>query len=341
MNSKLYSLLHRLSDGEFHSGEVLGEVAGVSRAAVWKQLQQLQELGVGVVSQRGRGYVIPGGLSLLEARKISAHLQPDVSSRLVGLDILPEVDSTNKFVLERTSMATGHGLVCVAERQKAGRGRRGRTWVSPFGANIYLSVGWSFSQGVAALEGLSLAVGVAVSRALEGLGFLGVQLKWPNDLLVEEKKLGGILLELTGDASGDCSVVTGIGLNVKMPSVMAAHIDQPWADLASLENVRAQSEPEYLDRNIIIAAILNELIPMLSAFEGSGFEPYRLEWERLNAHGGSRVNLHTPSQSIEGVVIGVTHAGGLRLMVDGEEKVFLGGELSLRAVSACDQVGEL
>ncbi len=324
IHPKQVQLLQTLADGAYHSGESLGDLLGVSRAAVWKHLQQLERLGLELISLRGKGYCIEGGLSLIEQGKVIAGLKADVVALCERVEVLQQVDSTNKYLLEASSKRDVHAWVCLAEQQTAGRGRRGRRWVSPYGSNIYLSLAWRFSQGVAAVEGLSLAVGVAVAQALEGLGCEGLQLKWPNDVLHQGKKLGGILLELAGDASGEFYVVVGIGLNVSMAASAGAQVDQAWTDLASIGGVT-------LDRSRVSAGLLQELLPLLSAYESSGFGRYRAAWELRNAHLGKTVELLSPSSSVSGEVIGVTDGGGLRLRVGEREEVFLGGEISVRA----------
>ncbi|SMF45176.1 BirA family transcriptional regulator, biotin operon repressor / biotin-[acetyl-CoA-carboxylase] ligase [Alteromonadaceae bacterium Bs31] len=324
MQSKQTQLLAVLADGNYHSGENLGELLGVSRAAVWKQLQQLEQLGIEVKSQKGKGYCIEGGLSLLSAKSIMAALSSDAAELLTRLDVLNGVDSTNQYLLEKVTQSEVHGLVCTAEQQTAGRGRRGRPWVSPYGGNIYLSLAWRFSQGVAAVEGLSLAVGVAVAQALEGLGCEGLVLKWPNDVLYKGKKLGGILLELAGDASGEFHVIVGIGLNVRMAKGAGAQVDQAWTDLADVGGVS-------LERNRIIAHLLERLLPMLETYEREGFSQYHSAWEQRNAHLGRTVELESPANTVQGEMLGVTSSGGLRLQVGEREEVFLGGEISVRA----------
>jgi len=329
MNSQQKLLIKSLSDGRYHSGESLGRVAGVGRAAVWKQLKSLEALGLNVTSHRGRGYIIHGGLALLDEQVIVGLLPPNFRSSLNRLELHWQIESTNQWLLDRV-VAGGdtHGVVCMAEQQTAGRGRRGREWLSPFGANLYFSVAWRFAQGIAAMEGLSLAVGVAICRALEQLGFSAAQLKWPNDILVCGKKLAGILLEISGDVSGDCHVVVGVGLNVSMPFGVAEKIGQPWVDLQSLLRADVQQMPH---RNTISAAIIEQVLSVLVGYEFKGFQAYRCEWERYSAHIGGDVKLITPRDEIRGVMLGVTDSGGLRMRVDGVERVYLGGELSLRA----------
>jgi len=319
------TLLPLLADGEFRSGQVLADALGVSRTAVWKQLARLEELGLAIESVKGRGYRIPGGLELLDEAAVRAALAPAAAGLLDDLVILEEVDSTNAEVLRRLEAGAGSGLVCSAERQLAGRGRRGRSWVSPFARNLYLSLAWEYHQGAAALEGMSLAVGVAVVRALRACGVEDIRLKWPNDLLSGAAKLGGILLEMAGDAAGTCQVVVGVGLNVAMPDAAAGEIDQAWTDLGRLG---AEPAP---GRNRLLAALLNELLPLVAEFEDRGFEPWRDEWNVLDAYAGRPVVLHTGSQAVAGTARGVDERGALQLETSGGMQSIYGGEITLRS----------
>ena len=261
-------LLPLLANGEFRSGQDLADAMGVSRTAVWKQVNRLAaDLGLAIESVRGKGYRIPGGIDLLDADQVKAALDARARALLTRLEILDTVDSTNAEVMRQAEQGYVPGLVCTAEQQTAGRGRRGRQWVSPYASNLYLSLLWEFSQGAAALEGLSLAVGVAVARALRACAVPYVQLKWPNDVLYGGAKLGGILLEMTGDAAGSCQVVIGVGLNVAMPAAAAGAIDQAWTDI---KTITANQHP---GRNRLLAALLNELLPLVADFEQQGFSP--------------------------------------------------------------------
>ncbi len=321
------ALIRLLADGEFHSGEELGEVLGVSRAAVWKQLQKLQSSGIDVRSTKGRGYVIPGGLNLLDARQIHAMLSPEANSLLSSLEVLAQVDSTNARVL-REGQKWGKGYVCLAERQTAGRGRRGRQWVSPFAGNIYLSLSWTYEEGAAVLEGLSLAVGLAIVEALESLGFSGIALKWPNDLLWQGRKLSGVLLEMGGDPAGQCQVVVGVGLNVTMPASAASAIDQPWVDLQSLSPDAFGAGG--VTRNTLAATLLNHLLPLLRDYARLKFSHYQAAWEARHAYAGQEVELVMANSRVRGHLLGVDSQGALRLLTDDGERVFYGGEISLR-----------
>jgi len=317
-------VLRLMSGGEYFSGEQLGALLGVSRAAVWKQLQLVDALGVSVERKRGKGYRLSRHLSLLGVDKILSFVSEEVKGEISELVVETELASTNKFLMDRcVNRDVVHGVVVTAERQTAGRGRRGREWHSPFAANVYVSIGWSFHQGVSAIEGLSLAVGVAICETLSFFGLHKVELKWPNDILVDGKKLGGVLIELAGDPAGECHVIVGLGLNVVMPSVGVDKIDQPWVDMHSCGID--------VDRNHLMGQLLTRLVTLLSGYEKDRFLAYREAWERLNAHKDQQVSLVTPAKSITGRMLGVTTSGGLRLDVDGEERVFLGGEVSLRA----------
>ncbi len=321
----LQALLGILADGEFHSGESLGEALGVSRAAVWKQLKKLDALGLDCHSIKGRGYRLPGGINLLDQVRFQSMLDAAVRSDLTAVELALSLPSTNGLAAEQAQQGDCHGHLYIAEQQTAGRGRRGRSWASPFARNLYFSLTWSFAGGAAALEGLSLVVGLAVLQGLAGEGVDGVQLKWPNDLLHQGNKLAGVLLEMSGDASGQCQVVIGVGVNVAMPGDAATDVTQPWTDL---QRITGQS----LDRNRILASLLNALVPALRLFEQQGFAPFKPLWQQHNAHQGQQVRLATERFSQQGECLGVDGSGALLLQTAEGVKAFHGGELSLRSV---------
>lgn len=323
----LRPLLAQLSDGLFHSGERLGSDLGLSRAAVWKQVEKLKAMGVEVHSVTGKGYRLPSALNLLCLEEIQRSLGADSPQWQQSLCVLFSVDSTNTEVVRRMRHGTDRYIV-VADHQSVGRGRRGRAWVSPLGANIYMSIGWSFQSGIAALEGLSLVVAVLVVRALGHCGFHGITLKWPNDVLVDGRKLAGILLEVSGDVGGPCRVVIGIGINVRMPGAAAQQIDQPYTDLAA--NFGSK-----IDRNMIAAAMILELTRGLEEFERSGFSTFHSQWDDLDTYKGRMVELRAATTVTQGVVQGVDQSGGLILDTGDGVKVMAGGELhtTLRPVT--------
>lgn len=324
-------ILDILKDGNFHSGESLGEALGCSRTAVWKRLQKLEILGLDIESIKGTGYRVAGGFELLEAQLIKSQLTEMAAAELADLEVFKSIDSTNKYAREKAEQAPASGSVVLAEQQSAGRGRRGKTWVSPFAANIYLSIVWDFEQGAQALEGLSLAVGVAVKRALNAQGVNGVQLKWPNDIYVEGQKLGGILLEMIGDPAGQCSVIVGVGINVAMPETQGSDIDQEWTDIRSQLQKYPDGENQRPSRNKLAASLISEIVMLLRDFQAQGFSMYRDEWQAADAFFGQEAVISTPKQSITGIVKGVDQNGALRLQLEnGKIETFIGGELSLR-----------
>ena len=263
---------------------------------------------------------------LLDAALIRSQLEPSALALLTELDLHGPIDSTNSEAMRRASAGAGSGLVCSAEQQLAGRGRRGRDWVSPYASNIYLSLVWEFQGGAAAVEGLSLAVGVAVVEALSGLGIEDMRLKWPNDILYENAKLGGILVEMSAQPSGSCKVVIGIGLNVSMPMLGAVDIDQDWTDLSRI----VQPPPS---RNLLLAALLNQLLPLLPAFEAHGFAPWQPLWAARDAYPGTAAVIHNGTQQVAGTLAGIDQGGALLLDVNGVVQRFIGGEISVRPVS--------
>lgn len=318
-------ILRMLADGDVHSGEELSELLHVSRTAVWKQLKKLQDsTGLVIESVKGRGYRLEGGIELLDEQRVLTAMSAASRNLLAELSVQQQIDSTNTLALQRAHEGASAGYVVVAEQQTAGRGRRGRQWASPFGANIYCSILWHFQSGAAALEGLSLAVGVAVARALTKIGLDGIQLKWPNDVLWQGRKLAGILLEMTGDAAGRCQVVVGVGINVAMRQGEATQIiDQPWVDAST-----AAGHP--VSRNLLLAYLLSELLPILADFEGGGFAALQTEWSRLDAMAGKEVCLQMGERSIVGTAAGVGVNGALALDTGAGRQWFHGGEVSLR-----------
>lgn len=316
-------VLDRLADGEFHSGQGLADDIGVSRTAVWKQVEALETVGLHVERVRGKGYRLDGGLELLDETSIMAELGAHARTCLADLRVLERTDSTNAELL-RSEPTAGGARVCLAEYQSAGRGRRGRQWISPYGSSIYCSVAWTFDGGAEALEGLSLAVGVALCGALASTGIDDLALKWPNDLLRQRRKLAGVLVEMHGDLAGPVTAVIGVGVNVRLPAPVSQAIDQPWADLRDIDGV---------SRNRITGRFLDRLLPLLANYEAGGFEPWRQAWLDLDAYAGAEVVVQSGSHRTAGRARGVDERGALRLeTATGVESVY-GGEVSLRPAS--------
>ncbi len=318
-------VLQILNEGEFHSGEALAaQLGGLSRAAIWKIIRNLEERGIAVYAVRGRGYRLAQPIEFLDSVRIGADLDADARDYLRHLEIHQDIDSTNTYLMKRAADGLAGGAVCIAEAQSGGRGRRGRTWISPYAANLYLSLLWRFTSGPALLSGLSLAIGVAVARALHTLGITEVGLKWPNDLLWDWRKLGGILLEFGGESSGPCHVVAGVGVNVAMPDSAREAIDQPWIDLRSILG------PNEISRNRLAARVVSEMLKTCARFEQQGFEPPP-EWKQLDVTLGQRITLQLPNNTrIDGISRGIDNSGALLLETATGIQRFLGGEVSLR-----------
>jgi BirA family transcriptional regulator, biotin operon repressor / biotin---[acetyl-CoA-carboxylase] ligase len=321
------NLLSLLADGNTHSGRVLGERLGISRAAVCKQIKKLNDLGLEVVSAKGMGYRLCRPLEMICADAIAENLEPQVKNLISNIDVRWSVNSTNSQCLSYLKDKPGMGYICLAEHQSAGRGRRGRQWVSPLAGNLYLSIVWQFTSGAEALDGLSLAVAIVVADVLREEYLLeGVKIKWPNDIFFEGKKIGGILIEIIGEAGGPCFVVIGIGLNVTISRISGSEITQSWTDLYS-----ATGKP--VSRNQLAASVLNRLVPLLQIYECVGFAASHGSWASYDAFIGKNVVLQQGvSGFLEGIARGVSNSGELLLEINGIRRKFKSGEVSLRSV---------
>ena len=322
--STRYRLIQLLADGLFHSGESLGQELGVSRAAVWKHVQTLGELGLDVHAVRGQGYRLADAFEPLDKELICSHLSASSAGRLRELDVFRDIDSTSDHLKRtRISLPSGSFAACVAEWQSAGRGRRGRRWVSPYGANLYLSFAGQISEATLASGGLSLAVAIAVADALRACGVEGTGLKWPNDIFYQGRKLAGILLDLTGEGGGPYRVVIGVGINLRMSASAAREIDQPWIDLS-------QSGTS-IDRNHLAGLIVERLIRAIDLFNEHGLQVFTKDWERLDLVSGRTVELHHEHEPvIKGVARGIDARGALLIEHDGMIRSYHAGEVSIR-----------
>jgi|SoiMethySBSTD1v2_1073268.scaffolds.fasta_scaffold58834_2 BirA family transcriptional regulator, biotin operon repressor / biotin---[acetyl-CoA-carboxylase] ligase len=322
-------LLALLATGEFHSGERLAKRLRISRGGIWKLIRSLQALGVNIESVPRQGYRFPRAVDLLDRNAILAEMSAQMRGLLDPLEVLLTVDSTNRHVAEHAVNPPGTTRVCVAEIQKAGRGRRGRSWVAPFGSGICMSMGWQFLEAPPTFSALSLAVGVAAVRAFRRLGIEGVGLKWPNDLMWQQRKLGGILVEMRGESAGPAQVVIGIGINVRMPAPVRLMLAEQQAALISdvHEIVRERTPP----RNALIAMLVEEVTQMLQTFGEKGFEPFAEEWRKLDTLADAPVRVMSAAETTFGRARGVDLDGTLLVDVDGVLRRFASGEVSLRA----------
>ena len=322
MTPLTFQTLRLLADGEFRSGEAMARALGVTRASVWNALHRLDGAGLVIFKVRGRGYRLSQPLCWLEHAAIERALAARANE--FTLEVLDVATSTNTLLMQRAGAGAASGSVIAAEWQTGGRGRRGRVWHATPGAALTFSLLWRFQQGAGTLSGLSLAVGVALTRALARLGLTGVGLKWPNDAIWQGCKLAGILIELQGEANGPSAAVIGIGINCRLPAALRDRIDQPVADLAQIAGVD-------VDRNRLLAVLLIELADALRAFAHGGFAPLREEWQARHVYQNEPVRLTLPeAATLDGIAQGVDDNGALLIETAGGVRRVHSGEVSLR-----------
>lgn len=318
-------LIQALADGATVSGSDLAKRLGISRAAVWKRMNGLRDLGLPISASAGAGYRLDHALVLLDADTIKQHLSATAKHRIEIVQVTMQLESTNASLMRRAQQRETLPTALLAEIQTGGRGRRGRVWRSNFGGSLTLSVLWHFETAMSALSGLSLVAGIATIHALADVGIDAVGLKWPNDLTVAGRKLAGILVEIGGEAHGPCHAVIGIGINLRLDPATAAAIDQDWTDLAT---VAPDRHP--IDRNALAAALLSRLAECLERFERQGFAAFIDEQARYDALRGQPLRVSTPSGKRDGMACGVDARGALRVRDDSGEFLVESGEVSVR-----------
>lgn len=317
----LLHLADSLASGEWQSGEQLALAAGLTRAGLAKRIAHLREWGLNVESKFGQGYRLSQPLERLDLERLRATVPHDLR-----LDVIALLDSTNRELMDADPAQDPQAL--LAEYQSAGRGRRGREWRSPFGANLYLSIAWTYPLWPPQLPALSLAVGVVCARALHAAGVDGLRLKWPNDLWVQERKLGGILIEQRGESTGQCRVVVGVGINVAMQKAQAADIDQPWI---TVDEALALAGHAPASRNLLASELLHGLHECLARYTVKGFEPYREEWLALDAMRGREVQVPGDNQ-LRGMARGIDQHGAFVIETRQGPRAVYAGDVSLRPV---------
>ena len=326
-------LVRLLADGDYHSGEAIARGLGISRAAVWKALHRLsRELDLPIESRHGCGYRLAAPLELLDAGSMLGVLAELGQGGIARLEIHDRIDSTNARLMAEGAAGGASGTVCLAERQTAGRGRRGRPWISPFGANLYLSILWRYPLAPATLGGVSLAAGVAVAKILRQCGVGKLGLKWPNDLMWHRRKLGGLLLEVSGEAQGPSFLVAGLGLNLRMGEGQGSAIDQPWTDLYQALDGALPG------RNRLAALLIDALAKALASYGETGLAPFLPDWDGFDFLRGESVWLQLGDRTVAGEHAGVGPDGSLRLRTMDGVRHFHAGEVSLRAPVCPDEI---
>ena len=317
-------ILHILKDGKHHSAASISIKLGIAISIVEKYVMQLKSIGA-LTSIYGQAeFKLAVSLDLLSKQGITDYLANEGITPDYNIKIFQSLDSTNRYAREQAELSANSGLVVLAEQQTAGRGRRGKNWISPFASNIYMSVVWDFPKGAESTQGLSLAIGVGVRRALLALGIKDVQLKWPNDIFVNNRKLGGILIEIIGAPNGACSVIVGIGVNVSMPDSFGYKIDQDWIDLSQISKA-------IISRDELCAKLIANIFKILKNFYDIGFPAYLYEWQDADFLKNKVCIINVSHESKTGTVLGVDDRGALRMrLLSGEEQRFVGGEISVR-----------
>jgi BirA family biotin operon repressor/biotin-[acetyl-CoA-carboxylase] ligase len=323
------ALLRALADGEPHSGADLAREFEVTRAAISKAMRKLASWGLDVSAVPGVGYRLARPIDLLDARALRRALAPTISRRVTRLEVLWEIDSTNRYLLASPPPPTGELAVCLAEYQSAGRGRRGRRWRTPLGAGLCVSAGWQFAAAPRDLAALTLAVGVVARRALAEVAGLEVALKWPNDLVLDERKLGGILIELSAEAQGRCHVVVGLGINVALPPRSLATLSDWPRGAIDLATAKRGAPPP---RALLAARLIDGVGELFASYEESGFAPYRAEWRVADFLNGRRVKLEDSAAPASGIARGIDGDGALLIeTAGGARRRVISGDVSVRS----------
>jgi len=322
------ALLRLLADGGLHSGEDLAKRLAISRAAVWKQLRMLEDWGIDLQARPGRGYRLGEPLDLLDAATIRAALPQWSAVRLRNLEVHEELVSTSDRLLAVADLPAGRFDACLAEFQSAGRGRRGRRWLAPFASGLCLSVNWNFRDAPAALGALSLAIGVAILRALRGQAIHGLALKWPNDIVHGRSKLGGVLIDMRGEAAGPAYIVVGCGINVRLPQGLRTQLQAEGIEAAGLSEL-VDAPP---GRNALAVSIVNEISLALEEFGARGLAAFMDEWRDADDLIDQPVRVQQGAGTIEGFARGIDADGALLVDIGGARCRILSGEVTVRAL---------
>ena len=321
----------QLSDGELHSGEMLAEALGVTRSAVWKAIEQLRDAGLQIEAHTNKGYRLTRPTEALDALVIRKHLAESVRDRC-AIEVAWEIDSTNLALLSRAAPEPHRYEVLIAENQTSGRGRRGRAWQARLGSSLCLSMATSFDPLPRDLPALTLVVGLQVRAALLKSAAQGIQLKWPNDLVIELgetglAKVGGILVELRAEAGGAAQVVIGIGLNVAIDEQDRAAIAAQGNAASSLLDCGVDARM----RNRLAADIVSECVIGLERFRAEGFAPFKESWSLADILSDQPVIVHDLNGQRRGIARGIDAQGALRLeREDGSREIVLAGDVSVR-----------
>ena len=313
-------VVRALADGRPRGRIGLARECGLGKEDLDAVLDRLSRLGVALTVEP-HVVGLPRPVDLLDAATIvraEPRLRPD------AVHVRFAVDSTNTVLAERLRAGAVAPELCTAEIQSAGRGRQGRRWISGLGQSLVLSVSWRFAAASDELSGLSLAVGVALAEALTAGGFDPVMLKWPNDLVIDDRKLAGILVEASRSHSDSVACVIGVGFNIDLGPADSGRIDQPWTDFAT-EFGRVPA------RNTLASWAAGAILDACEQYRDGGLVPFLGRWHARDALRGRPVRALSGAASIEGIARGIDSDGAL--LVEGSKGVARcrSGEVRVRA----------
>jgi len=311
-------LIDALAKEGFHSGQALAKEFSMSRAGISKWINKLRDAGYDIHSVPGKGYCFAPYVQPLDTDKIKAQLKGKASCI-----INRETGSTNEDVKRFFRANLGNRVFATTEKQTQGRGRRGRVWHSPYAQNIYFSLGLKLDLAISELSGLSIVVGLAIADLLKQKS-IPIQLKWPNDIYLEGKKLGGILVELEGAFEPPCNVIIGVGLNINMPQ-QDQQIDQAWHCLSEFSG-------QVINRTELLIELYQQLTTYITEFCEHGMSQFADKWSQYDLYYHQPVQLMSGEQVQTGTNLGINEQGGLRLQTETGEVQINGGEISLRPV---------
>jgi BirA family transcriptional regulator, biotin operon repressor / biotin---[acetyl-CoA-carboxylase] ligase len=317
LNANLVKVVNILNDGEYHDGTTIGEKLQMTRSAVWKTIKKLESYQIKLDSVKGKGYALLEPLVLLDVKKIKKNIV-----RPVEINVFESVDSTNEFL--KTFKNNKTIKICLAEKQTHGKGRLNREWFSPFAKNIYMSCLYPFRKDISELSGLSLVMSLAIVDTLKNIGVSkNLSVKWPNDIVYDNKKISGSLIEIQAETHGACHAVIGVGVNVNMLNVERGCITQEWTSLQRVLNT-------YIDRNDLCARLINNLLDYLHRFETQGFLPFVAEWKSADCLTDQMISVSNVNETIEGRMTGINEQGHLLLQLkNGKTRAFSSGDTSI------------
>lgn len=314
LSPKLIKLISLLNDTP-QTVEQLNQALGIGRSAVCQMIKKLQDYGISIETHKSESYRLPKSLQLLDPKIIH-----QLNSPAVDLFVYEQLNSTNDQAKQLPY--TNKPIVVLAEQQTAGRGRLGRSWHSPFAENIMLTYLQQMTCEIGELSGLSLVVGLSTLKTLQAIApNLPLQVKWPNDVLCDQHKIAGVLIELQTNHQGHCCVVIGIGININMQET-TSHINQAWTSLAKQTH-------QYYNRNPIVTRLLDQLQTDLALFQQQGFAPFQAVWRKWDAYIGKLITINTGAEKIPVEALGITVTGQLKArLADGSQQTFSCGEIN-------------